>query len=93
VHAVYYGMFYALTALALKHGFQSSKHLQLIGWFNKKFVKENIVSIKYGKILRDALKNRMDGDYAPFIEFEKEDIITLFAEMKDFIREIDALTK
>ena len=36
------------------------------------FVKENLISHKYGKILRDAFKNRMDGDYVPYIEFSKE---------------------
>ncbi len=31
---IYYRMFYALGALALKHGFTTSKHSQLIGWFH-----------------------------------------------------------
>lgn len=35
VNRIYYGMYYALTALALKNRFETSKHLQLIGWFNK----------------------------------------------------------
>ncbi len=86
-------MFYTLTALALKYNFQSSKHLQLIGWFNKNFVKENLISQKYGKILRDAFKNRMDGDYVPYIEFSKEDILELYANMKDFINEVEKLLK
>lgn len=38
VNRIYYGMYYALTALALKHGFETSKHGQLIGWFNKEFI-------------------------------------------------------
>jgi uncharacterized protein (UPF0332 family) len=38
VNRIYYGMFYALGALALKHRFETSKHAQLIGWFNKNFV-------------------------------------------------------
>ncbi len=93
VNRIYYGMFYSLTALSLKYNFQSSKHLQLIGWFNKKFVKENMISPKYGKILRDAFKNRMDGDYAPYIEFSKEDILELYSDMKDFINEVEKLLK
>ncbi len=32
---IYYGIFYSLLALALKFGFESSKHQQLIGWFNR----------------------------------------------------------
>ena len=35
VNRIYYGMFYAVTALAIKHKFETSKHKQLIGWFNK----------------------------------------------------------
>lgn len=38
VNRIYYGMFYAVTALAMKHRFETSKHFQLIGWFNKEFV-------------------------------------------------------
>jgi uncharacterized protein (UPF0332 family) len=38
VNRIYYGMYYALTALALQQEFETSKHRQLIGWFNKEFV-------------------------------------------------------
>jgi uncharacterized protein (UPF0332 family) len=38
VNRIYYGMYYALTALALKYKFETSKHGQLIGWYNKEFV-------------------------------------------------------
>jgi uncharacterized protein (UPF0332 family) len=38
VNRIYYGMYYALTALALKNKFETSKHGQLIGWFNKEFM-------------------------------------------------------
>lgn len=39
VNRIYYGMFYMILALALKHEFKTSKHQQLIGWFNKSFIK------------------------------------------------------
>ena len=89
VNRIYYGMFYCLTALALKFEYNSSKHYQLIGWFNKTFIKPQQIDIKYGKILRDAYKNRSDGDYAPFITFEKEDVIDMQSDMIDFIERID----
>lgn len=38
VNRIYYGMYNALTALALKKGFETSKHSQLIGWFNREFI-------------------------------------------------------
>ena len=54
VNRIYYGLYYALTALALKYKFETSKHTQLIGWFNKEFIAANIVDQKYGKTLRNA---------------------------------------
>lgn len=85
VNRVYYGIFYSLTALALVYGFKSSKHLQLIGWFNQNFVKPRLIDIKYGQIVRDAFKNRSDSDYVPFTEFNLDDVKKMNEEMKDFI--------
>lgn len=90
VNRVYYGIFYALTALALKFEFRSSKHAQLIGWFNQTFIKTRQIEVKYGKILRDAFKNRSDGDYAPFISFSKEDVQDMKSDMIDFIERINS---
>ena len=84
VNRIYYGIYYSLIALALKHNFHTSKHLQLIGWFNREFVRGNLISLKYGKILRDTFKNRTDGDYAPFIEFEKERCISIVCGYEGF---------
>ena len=50
VNRIYYGIFYILSALALKHKFITSKHSQLLGWFNKTFVKEGIIDKKYGRL-------------------------------------------
>ena len=89
VNRIYYGIFYILNALALKYEYSSSKHLQLIGWFNKKFVKPGLIDIKYGQILRDAFKNRTEGDYVPFIAFEKEDVQIMHENMRSFISKIE----
>lgn len=56
VNRIYYGMYYALSALALKHNFETSKHAQLIGWFNKEFVAPGLIDQKFGKILRNAFQ-------------------------------------
>ncbi len=93
VNRVYYGLFYCLTALALKYEFQSSKHAQLIGWFNKDFVKTGLIDIRYGKILRDAFKNRTEGDYVPFIEFELSDVLDMQKDMKEFIRVLESFIR
>ncbi|MDO9614868.1 MAG: hypothetical protein Q7J86_10140 [Bacteroidota bacterium] len=60
----------------------------MMGWFNQNFVKPGLIEIKYGKILREAFKNRSDGDYAPFILFEKDDVLDMQSDMIDFIERI-----
>jgi len=85
VTRIYYGMFYVLLALALKHKFNTSKHKELIGWFNKNFIKEKKVEQKYGAIVRDAYEKRSDSDYAVLPKFQKADVEKMLADMKDFI--------
>ncbi|MBN1181704.1 MAG: HEPN domain-containing protein [Bacteroidales bacterium] len=93
VNRIYYGIFYSLLALALKFDFESSKHQQLIGWFNKEFIQTGKVEKNYGRVLRKAYENRTTGDYDTFIEFEKNDVVQLFEEMKQFIIRIEKLLR
>jgi len=81
-------MYYALTALALKNKFETSKHGQLIGWFNKEFISTGKVDPKYGKILRNAFQNRTKSDYDAFIGFSTFEVESMLNEMVDFIDQI-----
>ena len=91
VNRIYYGMFYILSALSLRYNFSTSKHQQLIGWFNKEFISTGVIDRKYGKILHNAYNNRSTGDYDDFAEFDEEDVKKSFDEMKDFIKTIRTL--
>jgi uncharacterized protein (UPF0332 family) len=91
VNRIYYGMYYALTALALRNKFETSKHGQLIGWFNKEYVSSKKGDSKFGKILRNAYQNRTKGDYDAFVDFTKIEVETLLVEMSCFIEEIKRL--
>jgi len=91
VNRIYYGMYYALTALALKNKFETSKHRQLIGWFNKEYISTKKLDSKYGKILRNAYQNRTKGDYDAFVSFSKVEVESMLSEMIDFIEEIKRL--
>lgn len=91
VNRIYYGMYYALTALSLKYKYETSKHGQLIGWFNKEFVASHQVEIKYGKIIRRAYQNRTKGDYDAFVVFSFEEVESMLVDMVEFIDEIKKL--
>ncbi|RPH32973.1 MAG: HEPN domain-containing protein [Bacteroidales bacterium] len=89
VNRIYYGMFYSLLALGIAYDYETSKHQQLIGWFNKIFIHEGLIDSRFGRIINKASNRRTKGDYESFVEFEKEIVIEMFEEMKEFISEID----
>ncbi len=93
VNRIYYGMFYSLLALALANQFETSKHSQLIGWFNKNFINEGLIDARYGKIVNRAFNKRTKGDYDTFVDFEKEIVIEMFTEMQEFIAMIESYIK
>ena len=91
LNRIYYGSFYILSALALKHRFASSKHQSLIGWFNKTFVKENIIEKRYGRFIHKAYDRRSKADYADYVEFNKEEVTAMYNEMKNFLKKLEEL--
>ena len=90
VNRIYYGMFYALMALGSANRFETSKHAQLIGWFNRNFIYEGKIDARFGRIINKAFNRRTKGDYDTFVEFEEEIVIEMYAEMNDFIDEIES---
>ncbi|MBL7111182.1 MAG: hypothetical protein ISS19_04495 [Bacteroidales bacterium] len=82
-------MFNILLALALKHDFHTSKHQQLLGWFNRNFINTGVIDVSFGKIINAAYKNRSDSDYGLLIEFSEKDLIIMIDDMKLFISELE----
>ncbi len=93
INRIYYGMFYILAALAIKHEFKSSKHRQLLGWFNKSFIKTGIFDKRFGQIINDAFENRSEADYGFLHQYSAQEVERMFNDMKDFIIEIENYLK
>lgn len=75
----YYAVFYIVLALAYLDNFQTGKHHQLMGWFNKEYIYKNtIFEEKLKTIYRNLLANREIFDYSvlatPDAEQVKEDL-------------------
>jgi len=85
---IYYSLFYALTAIALKDGFSTSKHKQLIGWFNKKYIKTSLVDIKYSKLIYSAYENREKGDYDFLFTLTYDEIANSRVHTEEFVNKI-----
>jgi len=88
LNRIYYGMFYSLLALGLAEGFESSKHSQLLGWFNKNFVYAGKIDERFGKIVTKAYNRRTKSDYDSYITYDNEEVVQMFNEMKEFIAEV-----
>ena len=93
VNRIYYGIYYSLSALAIKHQYSTSKHAQLIGWFNRTFVKAGAIEKEFSKMIRKAFENRMEGDYNVFADFSKEEVEQSLKEMKIVIQALGKLIK
>lgn len=93
MNRIYYSMFYMLQALSLKYQFESSKHTQLLGWFNKIFIHTGKIDVKFSKIITKAYNYRTKGDYATVYNLDKQELIQLFGEMTELISEIERFLK
>jgi hypothetical protein len=77
--------------LANKHHFSTSKHTQLIAWFNKNFVRTGKIEPETGKFVHLAFDRRMDGDYNIFSEYCYNDVAEDLEYMKKTIAAIEEL--
>lgn len=83
---IYYSIFYSVSALALKFDYTTSKHKQLLGWFNQNFIKTGIIPLKYGKIYRNAYDKRQESDYDDFVTLVADEVQADFADMQEFVK-------
>lgn len=88
---IYYSAFYITSALALKRGFKTSKHSQLLGWFNKEIVKMELVSKKFGNFYLDAFGMRQEGDYDDLVKFDLNYINEKYSLAKEFVYKVKEL--
>ncbi len=91
---LYYAIFYAVTALAYKDDFITSKHAQLMSWFNKKYIyTDKIFEEQLFKIYKEAFTNRQKSDYDFMYEPDISEVFTLIEETKYFVSEIQKYLK
>jgi uncharacterized protein (UPF0332 family) len=74
--------------LALKKGFMTSKHSQLLGWFNKEIVKTGLIDKKFGRFYLDAFAMRQEGDYDDLVEFNLNYINEKYNLAREFVEKV-----
>ncbi len=86
---LYYAIFYIVSALAYKDNFITSKHSQLMSWFNKKYIyTDKIFDKKLFKIYKETFLNRQKGDYDFMFELDENDLKLSIEDVKIFVETI-----
>ena len=93
VNRIYYAMFYAVLALLVTEPFQGSKHSGVIGYFNKRFIREGVFPPEAGKYLNLAFEARQESDYKEFSELTTENVQELLSHARTFIDEVKKYLK
>ena len=94
LNRIYYAVFYSVMALGYLENFITSKHSQLMGWFNKKFIYENpIFDKEMYQIYKVSYANRQESDYTIFTKPVKENVIKSYEDAKRFIKEVTSYIK
>jgi len=82
---VYYSGFYIVSALLLFDGFSTSKHRQLIGFFNREYIKTHKIPLEVGSILGESYGKRVAVDYQDFVTLTKSQVEDLYQQMSIFV--------
>lgn len=85
---LYYGLFYAVMALAQSKNFITSKHSGMISWFNREYIKSGVFSIEMGKLYKTAYDNRQKCDYTITFKPEKDVLMDSLNKSVSFIKNI-----
>lgn len=91
VNRIYYAMYHAVSALALRDSFTTSKHLQLIGWFNREYIKTGKADINSGKYLMRAFEMRSKSDYDDFVNYSGNEVKELMENLDSFLQIVEKL--
>ncbi|MDR3244283.1 MAG: HEPN domain-containing protein [Elusimicrobiota bacterium] len=92
LNRIYYSVFYIVMALAYKNDFITSKHSQLMGWFNNKFIYENkVFDDEIHQIYKKVFLYRQKGDYDLEYVPEIETVNELLLSAKKFIENVSKI--
>jgi len=91
VNRLYYACFYAVLALLIQNGQQSSKHTGVRSLLNMYFVKTGEVPKDMARIYNDLFERRQEGDYDDFVAFDPVDVQVWIVEAESFVQHVSNL--
>lgn len=89
INRMYYACFYAIGALLIINGIETSSHSGTRLQFGQVFIKPGLIDSKMSKIYSDLFEKRHKGDYNDFFDYDEETVIRLFPQAKLLVETIE----
>ena len=93
VNRIYYGCFYAVSAVLLQKRLKFKKHSGVRAAFHKHIVKPELISREHGQFYDEIFEARQRGDYIELVSFEKEVVEKWLQQAKEFVETVKSLIK
>jgi uncharacterized protein (UPF0332 family) len=91
VNRLYYACFYAISALLVRDGHSSSKHVGVRSIFNRQYVKTGKIPKDLARIYNDLFERRQEGDYIDFVSFEESQVLPWISNAEELIGYVASL--
>ena len=91
INRLYYTCFYALSALLYKHNIDAKSHSGIKHQFGLHFVKPGLIDKSIAEIYVELFDYRQEGDYADFVDFDKEKTLPLISRVENLLTQIEGL--
>ena len=85
----YYAIFHAMRAMNILKGFDSSKHSGVIAFFNKEYLKENILDRNLSIVTKNSAFLREKSDYDDFYIASKQEAEKQLEEAERFLDAVE----
>ena len=93
LNRMYYACYYAVGALLIKNGIETSSHSGTRQKFGQLFIQTGKISKELGKHYTELFTKRHKGDYNDFIDFDEETVLKLLPRSNELIKKIEELLK
>lgn len=93
INRLYYSCFYAISALLYRYDFDAESHSGIKHQFGQNFVKPGLIDKSIAAVYIDLFDYRQAGDYADFVDFDKEKTLPFILQAENLLVRIQELIK
>jgi len=93
INRAYYAMYYSVLALLIFESYSSSKHSGVLSYFNKRFIKGNLIPQDVGRAINRAFDLRQRGDYREYVTLSRKQAEPFLIEGRRFIDTVQSYLK